>query len=108
MGTRSNPYADAYKEAFDARFPQPYAWVAGDFVQLAKWRTGYPKVTPEQFVAVARAMWDAGETYSSVTIRGLCSRWAQLSLKVPTEPPGTFIARDPTDEDMAAWRGEDD
>jgi len=80
---KTNPFADAFKTAFDTTFPVAYAWKDGDFPQYQKWRKEYPDVTPEQFTALARYCWGLGEYMpgASLTIRGLCSSWATLQAK---------------------------
>lgn len=98
------PFAEAFKTAFDTAFPQPYQWSQADFIQLSKWQKDYPNVTPETFVNVAKGQWARGDyrSSSSLTIKGLCTRWAQLAASVapskaikatPTETPEQRRAR---------------
>ena len=80
-----HPFADAFKAAFDAFFPDAYSWQDGDFVQGAKWHKQYPDVTPEQFTERAKALWAIDAQYRpgySMTIRGLCASWAQAGAKL--------------------------
>lgn len=85
---RRDPHGDAFKAAFDATFPDAYAWQAGDFAQLATWRKNYPGVTPERYVSVARLHWQRGKytPAKSKTIRGLCADWAQLAAYTAPAP----------------------
>jgi len=82
-------FARAFKEAFDKQFPEPYAWIAGDFVQFGKWRKAYPAVTVERFLAVARECWSKGQytPKASLTIRGLCAGWSTLAAKCDAAAP---------------------
>jgi len=95
---RVDPFADAFKIAFDTEFGTAYTWQDGDFVQLAKFRKGYPDVTPEQFVELARACWAQGQFTSkaSLTIRGVAAGWAQLSALVKSKQRG-----DPRDRSVS-------
>ena len=99
VGHARNPFADAFKAAFDRAHPQPYAWKPGDFKQLKDWQEAYPDVTPDQFVAGASAHWGRGKFVpgSSLTIRGLCADWAQLSAYTPKDKAG------PDEPDEYGW-----
>lgn len=78
-----NPHADAFKAAFDEAFPEVggYDWPRADFVQLNEWRKKHAAVSPEEFVTVAQKHWARGEytPKRALSIRGLCSDWAQLA-----------------------------
>jgi hypothetical protein len=102
-------HAEAFAAAFDARFPEKYKrWNKADFVQLAAWRKGYPDVTPERFVAVAKALWGEG-TYCpgyAFGIKSLCAGWAKAAARVqqqtPTDP--LMEPRTPTEDELAQYR----
>jgi len=76
-----NPFAEAFKTAFDAAHTDAYIWQGGDFPQLAKFTKARPEVTPERFAEVAGRQWPRGEycSGSSMTIRGVCSGWSTLA-----------------------------
>ena len=79
--THHDPFADAYKAAFDKHWPEPYSWQKGDFEHLTKFKKGYPAVTPARFVDVAMKAWQSEEKYKggdATRIRGLCAGWAQI------------------------------
>ncbi len=103
--SRKDPHAEVFKAAFDTAFGDdgPYEWTTADFVQLAKWRKSHSRITPEQFVAVARENWTRGEyaPASSMTIKGLAAQWSTLAGWVRNKgkaggfnqaktPPGTY------------------
>jgi hypothetical protein len=102
-----NPYADAFKVAFDANFPETYAWQEGDFAQLTKWRRTYPAVTVERFIEVAQECWTRGNFTpgGTLTIRGLCSGWAQYAAsgKLKSEGSGTPVFKE---DPMAIYFGQ--
>ena len=78
--SRTDPYAEAFRVAFDAHFGTRYTWNKGDFVQLTAWRKAYPNVTAPEFGGAATGQWDRGQHCPryALTIRGLCASWATM------------------------------
>jgi len=77
---RHEPFADAFREAFESHFGTTYSWAKSDFVQLAAWRKNWPAVSPGEFAETAKRLWSLGQfaPAASLTIRGMCARWPQL------------------------------
>jgi len=119
-----NPFAEQFCEAYMEVHGVEYAPVVneetgkrdwpstGDFVQLVRFHKARPKVTPEEFVAVAKACWSRGEFANSTskTIRGLCAYWAShvatakaLATR-PREPGG--IPQSSTGRDQTRSKGK--
>ena len=75
--TRKDAWAEAYRDAYNARMPAKYQWSKADFVQLAKWRASYPDVAPEAFAAAAGRQWsrDVYCPRAALTIKGMCVGW---------------------------------
>lgn len=80
-----NPFADAYKAAFDRVNPEAgYTWHKGDFPQLVTWRAAYPDVTPARFGEVATGLLGLGQYRPgyAATIQALCANWPQAVLRL--------------------------
>ncbi|HUT56422.1 MAG TPA: hypothetical protein VNA25_00950 [Phycisphaerae bacterium] len=85
-----NEFADAFAKEFDLAFPEPYPkqpWPKADFVQLARWQKQYPLVTAREFATAAKAAWKLPGYYGRVSrsIKGFCSKWAEIAAEAKTD-----------------------
>ena len=78
---RDQPIADAFTQAFNARFTEPYIVTRADMSQLNKLLGKRDSLTPERFVEVVTRHWDRGQfrPNASMSIKGACCAWSTLA-----------------------------
>jgi hypothetical protein len=85
-------FIEKYKKSYEYNFPDTeYKLTKADAICLNKFIKENPKVTPERFAEIPTYLWSLGQytPMSALTIKGVCSQWAQLYAKFINSQRGT-------------------